>query len=147
MDDTHQRFAGLLHRAAALWRVSLDERLRPWDMSQATWRTLLLLRQTEQDYNQTTLASRLGVETPTLVRLLDRMERLGLVRRVPDPQDRRQKYVRITDQGMQLAGELEGEVASMRDVMLAGIPEEELVVGLRVLEAILANGQTSSPGP
>ena len=37
-----------------------------------------------------------------LTRLLDRMERAGLVRREPSPEDRRGYYAIITDQGSQL---------------------------------------------
>ena len=103
MDTNHQKFATLLHRSAALWRARLDERLRPWGMTQTTWRTLWLLRAAEQRYNQSSLATRLGIETPTLVHILDRMETLNLLRRVVDEDNRRQKYVEITVRGRELA--------------------------------------------
>lgn len=139
MNDEQQLFAGLLHRTAALWRARLDERLRPWGMTQATWRTLWMLRMAEERYNQRSLASRLGIETPTLVHILDRMESLGLLRREPDDRDRRQKHVAITPAGLALAAEIEGEVVAMRQEMLQGLAPAELQAGIGLLEKILAN--------
>ncbi|TDN51362.1 MarR family transcriptional regulator for hemolysin [Azoarcus indigens] len=132
--------ATLLHRAAALWRVKLDERLRPWGMTQATWRVLWALHTAGERYNQSSLATRLGIETPTLVRLLDRMEKLGLVGRSPDAQDRRQKYLEIKPDGLALVARIEGEVIGMREEMLAGLGQAELQACLKVLERVVANG-------
>lgn len=139
MTVDQERFAALLHRSSAHWRVLLDERLRPWGMTQATWRTLWALRGDGERYNQCSLATRLGIEQPTLVRLLDRMENLGLIRREPDPLDRRQKFVAITASGRDLAQEIEGEVTAMRQQMLAGLSGPDLKQGIRLLERILAN--------
>jgi MarR family transcriptional regulator for hemolysin len=141
-EELHQ-FATLLHRCAALWRTRLDERLRPWGMTQATWRTLWVLRSAAEPHNQSSLALRLGIETPTLVRILDRMEKLGLVRRAPDSRDRRQKYIEITDKGLALAGEIESEVLGTRQELLAGMDAAELLAGITMFEKILANAGES----
>lgn len=138
MSDQLQTFATLLHRAGALWRTRLDERLRPWGMTQATWRTLWLLRQEESPYNQSELAARLGIETPTLVKIIDRMEARGLVRREPDSRDRRQKRLLITPAGLALAAEIEGVVIAVREELLAGVGPAELQAGIGLLEGIVA---------
>lgn len=138
MSDELQTYASLLHRAAALWRTRLDERLRPWGMTQATWRTLWLLRNEEGSYNQSELAARLGIETPTLVGIIDRMEAKDLVRREPDSRDRRQKRIGITAAGLALAAEIEGEVAAVRAELLAGVSRPELQAGIGLLEGIIA---------
>lgn len=139
MSEERQHFALQIHRVGALWRARLDERLRPWKMTQATWRTLWVLRLAEERYNQRSLATRLGIETPTMVHIVDRMESLGLVVREPDSRDRRQKFVAITEAGLKLAAEIEGEVLAVREEMLQGIPEAELKQALGVFERILAN--------
>lgn len=140
-DKDQHAVATLLHRAAALWRVRLDERLRPWGMTQATWRVLWALHTAETRHNQSSLAARLGIETPTLVRLLDRMEKLGLVGRSPGEHDRRQKYLEIKADGLALVTRIESEVVAMREDMLAGLDHTDLRACLTVLERIVANGQ------
>ncbi|THF57238.1 MarR family winged helix-turn-helix transcriptional regulator [Pseudothauera rhizosphaerae] len=139
--DDSARYATLLHRASALWRTRLDNRLRPYGMTQATWRILWLLSQDGAPCNQSELAARLGVENPTLVRTLDRMEQKGWLRRVADSRDRRRKHVEITAAGLEAARRMEGDVVAVRTEMLAGIPPDELVGGIRLLERIVAQGR------
>lgn len=143
MSQVQQEFATLLHRTAAFWRVKLDERLRPWGMTQTTWRTLWILRSDSERHNQRSLAARLAIETPTLVHIVDRMENLGLLQRVPDHQDRRQKYIEITPAGLALAAEIEVEVVAMRAQMLAGIKAAELKGAIALLERILDNASVA----
>lgn len=57
---------------------------------------LYYLFESDEGLVQRELAERIGIEGPTLVRLLDAMERDGWVIRVPSPNDRRQKVVKVT---------------------------------------------------
>ena len=50
------------------------------------------------------LASRLGVEPPTVTKMLQRLEGLGLVERRPDPADARSFRVYLTEKGRALEG-------------------------------------------
>lgn len=45
------------------------------------------------------LAGRMGVTTGTLTVMIDRLEQAGLVRRVPNEQDRRSIFIELTEQG------------------------------------------------
>jgi DNA-binding MarR family transcriptional regulator len=47
----------------------------------------------------TALADRLGVDTPTVTRKVQQLERLGLVAREPEPEDRRAFRIGLTDDG------------------------------------------------
>ena len=78
----NETFGSLLHGTARAWRLKLDERLKPLGMSQARWRTLLHLSMADNVVTQSELAQRLGVEEPTLVNLLHRLEDAGWVKRV-----------------------------------------------------------------
>jgi DNA-binding MarR family transcriptional regulator len=50
--------------------------------------------------NQAALAEVLGIKPMTLVRLLDRLEGAGLIRRMPDPQDRRAYNLLLTPRAL-----------------------------------------------
>lgn len=142
MSDDLEIFATALHQCAALWRARLDERLRPSRMSQTTWRALWLLKKADKPFNQSTLASRLGIETPTLVRILDRIEKLGLIARVPCESDRRQKYLEITESGLALVADIESDVIATRHEMLAGLSPEDLEVGISLINHIIKNAES-----
>src|SRR5467141_4700020 len=79
----------LLHCPARAWRQKLDELLKPMGLSQAKWRTLLHLSLAEEALTQAEIAGRLGVEEPTVVTLLHRLEREGWITRANSSRDRR----------------------------------------------------------
>lgn len=51
----------------------------------------------EGEMTQIELAAMLRIEPPTLVRILDRMERDSWIERYPSPKDRRKKIIRTTE--------------------------------------------------
>src|SRR5260370_42428900 len=84
-----ETFGLLLHGTARAWRQKLDERLKPMGLSQAKWRTLMHLSLAEEALTQAEIAGRLGVEEPTMVTLLHRLERGGWITRANSSRDRR----------------------------------------------------------
>src|SRR6267142_1314051 len=90
-----ETFGPLLHGTARAWRLKLDERLKPMGLSQAKWRTLLHLSVAPGPLTQAEIAALLGIEEPTLVTLLHRLESDRWVARKNSSQDRRCKTVHL----------------------------------------------------
>jgi DNA-binding MarR family transcriptional regulator len=59
---------------------------------------------------------------------LDRLERVGYVRRVRDESDRRRVLVEITERMQELTGQLYGPLAASGDALLRDLTEEHLTV-------------------
>ncbi len=121
---TAEDFPRLLQRAAADWRKVLDDRLRPLGLSFATWSVLSQLRKLDGP-SQGALAGALGLADPTLVRLLDHLERDALVERRAAP-DRRIKHVYLTARGEELSaavGRIAGHLRreAMRDIAIEDV--------------------------
>jgi MarR family transcriptional regulator for hemolysin len=121
---------------ARIWRNKVNERLRPHGLSQATWQALWHLSQCPDGLAQAELAERLGIEGPTLVRLLDRLEGDGLVERRSLATDRRRKRVVLTDKAGPLVEQVLTIIAGLRAEIMAGIPDPALAQGLQVLSLI-----------
>lgn len=89
------------------------------------------------------LASRLGVEPPTVSRMLGRLEGCGLVERRRDPEDARSFRVYLTDEGRNLQPLVEDLWQGVEDRAFEGMSEAEKVLlkGLlsRVRENLSAN--------
>jgi MarR family transcriptional regulator for hemolysin len=117
-------FARLLHMTAHDWRTALDRRLRPLGLSRATWMVLAFVRKLGSP-NQTQLADQLGLEGPSIVRLIDRLEREQLVER-RGAQDRRVKTVHLTPKGEELSAEIWRVAGHLRKELLRDIPLEEV---------------------
>ncbi|KHK01165.1 MarR family winged helix-turn-helix transcriptional regulator [Desulfovibrio sp. TomC] len=96
-DSTPESIPLALNDVARAWRARLDERLRPLGLSCAMWAVIRRLDAGPAALTQRELAEAVGIEGPTLVRLLDRLEQCGIARRVSDPGDRRIKRVELTE--------------------------------------------------
>lgn len=131
----------VLHETARAWRLKLDQRLRPLGLSQAKWRTILITSRADGGITQKELAERLGVEGPTLVRLLDRLAADGWLERRDCPSDRRSKRVYLLERAHETLKQIESIAASLRKELLEGISEAELNQCMDVLERIKARAE------
>ena len=85
------------------------------------------------------LARRIGVETPTVVRGVGRMESAGLLERRDDPTDGRLVRVWLTNRGRELAQTLPQVESKVIDSALSGFSEEERRQLIRLLGRVLEN--------
>ncbi|MEY2485235.1 MAG: MarR family transcriptional regulator, transcriptional regulator for hemolysin [Verrucomicrobiota bacterium] len=131
-----ETFGPLLHGTARAWRLKLDQRLKPMGLSQAKWRTLLHLSLADGALTQSEIASRLGVEEPTLVNLLHRLERAGWVARKTAPHDRRCKTVHLRNRAQSAIEQINATAADLRNELLSEIPPADLRRCMEVLERI-----------
>ena len=84
---------------------------------------------------QVTVAQAAGMESPSLVRLLDQLCSAGYVCRSEDPNDRRAKCLSLTDSGRELVHAVESELVRLRHEVLEGISSSDLEAALRVIRA------------
>lgn len=128
----------LLTHAQKLLHRGLGEGLQKHGVTVAQWTVLVTLWETD-GLTQKQLSERVAVETPTLSRTIDRMERDGLVSRERSAADRRQVHVRLTEYGAGLWRDLVPEAGANQERALRGISadEEELLRGL--LKRVIVN--------
>jgi len=130
-----EQFAIEIGRVSRQWRKRLDERLKETGLTQARWLVLLHLSRAGP-LSQRELAEIVGIEGPTLVRLLDSLEGQGLVERRVGEDDRRVKQVHLTDAAGPLLVVISGIAVSLRKQALANIEEGELRAAWKVLRDI-----------
>lgn len=75
---------------------------------------------------QKELAFIVGVEGPTLVRVLDGLERLGLVQRLGVEGDKRARLIRLTPKADSVINDIMRIGIKLRGEALAGISDEDL---------------------
>lgn len=139
--DIRTELGFALGEATHLWRQTLDRRLRPLGLSQATWRTLFHLERRGEGISQRALAELMGIEGPSLVRLLDSLERDDLVERRPAVHDRRANTLHLTAKARPLLAALHRVADEVRNELLGGVDESELQIATQVLLAISANAE------
>lgn len=134
-----EQLGATICRAARLMRTRLDERLSPLGLTQAKWLILFYLSNNGGVMPQKDIAECIGVEGPTVVRVLDGLERMGLIERRDQPADRRSKDVCLTGQAEAIREEIDRIVTEFRRMQWDGIPDEDLVVCLRVMTRLMNN--------
>lgn len=87
---------------------------------------------------QAQLAAAVGRDKTRLIPILDRLEVRGLVRRTPDPGDRRNRIVALTDAGRDLLAECRASVRALETTLLADVTPDERATLIDVLERLVA---------
>ena len=139
LTDNQHRFGMQLAQMSRGWRAELDRRLAGLNLSQARWLVLLHLARFSEAPTQRELAQSVGVEGPTLARLLDSLENQGLVRRQAVMEDRRAKKILLCPPAKPLIDQIETIANALRAELFTGVDEADLDVCMRVHARILGN--------
>lgn len=129
--------------ARGLSRIG-DARLRDLGFATAQLPVLAALKDGER-LSQTQLAHWAKVEQPTMAQMLARMERDGLVKREPDPRDRRSSLISLTNKAL-------ARLPAGREVLrqgnadiTKGFSSEEIDTLVSLLRRVLANVDALEP--
>ena len=136
MTDLDERFSGALHNTSRAWRQALDRRLKYLGVSQASWMTIAVAAKARLPLSQSELADRLAVEGATMVAMVDRLVKAGLVIREPSITDRRVKRVVLTRAGNVLYDKVREEAAAFRKELLANLDPKKLLSATELLEGL-----------
>jgi DNA-binding MarR family transcriptional regulator len=116
----------------------LHAHLAPAGLSSGFWYFLRALWQ-ENGATQRRLAQLNNVTEPTAVTVLAAMERLDLIRRDRNTQDRRKINVFLTPRGAALEGELTPTAVHINDIAGEGVSAADLATCLSVLKRMTEN--------
>lgn len=99
MNDAHNLLTSVMHVAGNV-QERLEKSLEPCGLSLAKLGALRHLSEANEPLPLGQLAERIACVKSNVTQLVDRLEADGLVRRVPDPADRRSVRAAITDEGL-----------------------------------------------
>lgn len=142
-----QAYTHALLLAGRHWRRAADSVVKAYGLSDATAYPLVLIGRLEGEPRQNAIADAMGIEGPTLVRLLDQLCSAGLVLRREDPNDRRAKALSLTASGQTVVAKIEAELSTLRETVFANVSAEDLRASLRVFEAIQDMARQDVRGP
>ncbi|WP_455920816.1 MarR family winged helix-turn-helix transcriptional regulator [Pseudomonas putida] len=148
LDKLHLSISSGMVTAARHWRRICQTTLANYGISEACAVPLLIIVRLGDGVRQVAVAHAAGLESPSLVRLLDQLCASGFVVRTEDPTDRRAKALSLTPTGRELAEAIEGELVRLRRDVLQDIAPADLEAALRVVRAFEEAGQgTAVPSP
>lgn len=124
-------------RFARRWRAIANEHLSRIGQTQARWEALYWIAVSQGAATQRELAEFVGIEEPTLVRMLHRLEQEGLVERRASQADRRTKTIVLTKAAEPHMKAMSGVIDNLRLDVLRNLSPEEIRQAVDVLDRML----------
>ena len=128
----------LLNRAGARIATAFGEEMRPLGASLQIWRVLAALRE-KDGQRMGDLSKTTSIEVSTLTRLVDNMEKGGLVERRRDSADARAVALRVTPAGRKLTRRILPIAKRYEEVALKGFAAREANVLKKALRRLYDN--------
>ena len=136
MSELDERFSDALHSTSRSWRQAVDRKLKYLGVSQASWMTIAIAAKARSPLSQSELADKLGVEGATMVAMIDRLVKAGLVMREASTTDRRVKRVILTPAGVKIYDKVKAEAVALRKELLADTDQKKLLIATELLEGL-----------
>ena len=130
-----------------LLRIRFDNEVQACGQTYSRALILINLDEAQRSVSQKELAQMMYVEEPTVARLVEGLERSGLVTREQGVVDRRVKLVSLTEAAKPIALEAKERLRRVNAEVMAGIPPEQLTIALSVLQQIREGLESSLTGP
>ena len=113
--------------------------LKSEDLSATQYNVLRILRGAPEGLPCGEVANRMITRDPDITRLLDRLEKRGMITRTRESKDRRMGMAQITPQGLKLLGRLDEPVQEAHRKQLGHLGRERLRTLTALLHAARAN--------
>jgi DNA-binding MarR family transcriptional regulator len=126
-----------LQRAADVLMRELGELLKVHDVSPTQYNVLRILRGSADGLPCGEIGERMITRDPDITRLLDRMEKRGLISRSRDAKDRRIVCARITPAGLKLLAGLDQPVRDEHIKQFSAGGRERLIQLVKLLDLAL----------
>jgi MarR family transcriptional regulator, transcriptional regulator for hemolysin len=137
--DFENSIGFIVNRTARAFVKALDMELREnVGVSVGQWKVIVMLVK-QNGLTQKETADKLGLEGATLIPIIDKMEKEGLVVRRVDSSDRRNNRIYRTEKADVLWDRMVDCATKVREVSTKHIPEENISIMRNVLEKIWQN--------
>ena len=114
---------------------AMNNRLVKYQLYTSQWGILRLIMQRESS-TLAELAKESRVEKPSVTRIIQKLIELGYVE-VNQGNDKREKYVRLTQKGLDVTASIKQEISNYINELTEGIDERELETTRKVLDQVL----------
>ncbi|AMS43819.1 MULTISPECIES: MarR family winged helix-turn-helix transcriptional regulator [Aminobacter] len=119
-------------------RTMFDARVKERGLTLARARLMMQIAKCEGK-TQAELAEQMQIEQPSLVGLIDGLEKKGLVVRCTTDGDRRTKRIFLTPTARREADSMFADVAELRCLVLTGVDDADIESATRVLRVLSEN--------
>jgi DNA-binding MarR family transcriptional regulator len=127
LDTSAKEITGRIVRLSGLFQQALAAAFAPLGINDADYGILVALRRAGAPYEltPTELARQRMMTSGGMTAAIDRVERKGLVTRVPNPADRRGSLVRLTDEGVEIVNQAMVRQIDAEHALVSGLSAKD----------------------
>lgn len=137
-DESHMPTIGIMSQITHLGMQRAKELLDQYGLKPSQAGILFMLNH-KGDMSQRELASKLNLTPPTITTAIQKMERLGFIKRQTDEKDQRIMRLSLTEKGASCMDHTKGVLKQMDGLMFRGLSKEENLLLRRLLIQIRDN--------
>ena len=120
-------------------RQIINDNLQPLNLSSAEGNILLHLLTQGQEMGQEQLVNQLDISKPAVSRALNTLEIKGYVTRQRDPNDKRARWVRLTEKALEIGPAVEQAYNHVYKLAMQGISQDEFDYFVKLFSRISEN--------
>ncbi len=137
--DLKESIGLMLKISAKTWEKAADiEMSKRFGLSGAKWKIIVVLS-IKEGITQKHIADMAFVEAPTLVPVIDKMEKEGYLTRQSDPNDRRNNLIFMTKKSRDIVDPMIDSILEIRNMGLNKISKKDMDTAKKVLKQITIN--------
>ncbi|MDE2005716.1 MAG: MarR family transcriptional regulator [Rhodospirillales bacterium] len=144
--EVHDKPGHLIRRCQQIAVALFLEGCAEFDLTPPQYAVLRVI-EAEPGIDQATLGGLAALDRSSTARLCAALEARGLLRRAPDPADRRARRLSLTPEGTALLARAEPAVASVQEKLLAPLPPPQRQAFLTALHTLAAAHNALSRAP
>ncbi|MFI2200933.1 MarR family winged helix-turn-helix transcriptional regulator [Streptomyces sp. NPDC020192] len=140
LDTRAMEVFGRIYRLSRAMGDRMEKAYQPYGISRGEFDVLATLRRSGEPYTLAPrrLAATLMLTTGGMTGRLDKLEKAGLLRRSPDPHDRRGLQVTLTDKGMDIIDQAVGAGLAVQTEALTSLDDQQADQLADLLRELLA---------
>jgi DNA-binding MarR family transcriptional regulator len=132
---------GLLMR---LYFGALTKKLEALDIDRH-YSILILLESSEEHYSQQSISNLLRIDKASMVRMIDYLVKKGYIKRLVNPNDRREHHVCLTEKAKKMLPRIHTAIHELNETATAGLSSRQLQNFYQGLDTLTEN-LASEPG-
>ncbi len=138
--DFENSIGFIINRAGKVLIQAFDHELRKnVGITFGQWKIIIILVNNDDGLTQKEIADKLGLEGPTLIPIIDKLEKDGFVIRKVDNNDRRNNRIFLTEKTNSVMDLMVNCGLKIKNMSMKDIPEENISITKNTLEKMWKN--------
>ena len=136
--DFENSIGFIINRTAKVLIHAFDQELRnKLDITFGQWKIIITLVNNDDGLSQKEIADKLGLEGPTIIPIIDKLEKDGFVKRMVDKNDRRNNRIFLTEKTISHLNLMINCALKIKEISIRDISEENISITKDTLEKML----------